>query len=75
MGISRSIDKTSVKNMASAVLSRRGRTLATEGNYNNEIGLPLTNAVRTFTGRPRNDDTLATLDSALVTCMMKFVLQ
>jgi UDP-N-acetylmuramoyl-tripeptide--D-alanyl-D-alanine ligase len=42
VAITGSSGKTSVKNMASAVLSRRGRTLATEGNYNNEIGVPLT---------------------------------
>ncbi len=32
------------------------------------IGLPLTNVVSTFTGRPRYDATLATLVSALETC-------
>lgn len=42
VAITGSSGKTSVKNMACAVLSRRGRTLATEGNYNNEIGVPLT---------------------------------
>ena len=42
VAITGSSGKTSVKNMASAVLSRRGRTLATEGNFNNEIGVPLT---------------------------------
>ncbi len=34
--------KTTVKEMLAAVLARRGRVLATEGNLNNEIGLPLT---------------------------------
>ena len=35
------------------------------------IGLPLTKVVRIFTGRPRNEATLATFDSALVTCISK----
>lgn len=33
--------KTSVKNLLHAILSRAGRTHATPGNRNNEIGLPL----------------------------------
>ena len=42
VAITGSSGKTTVKNMVAAVLSRRGETLATEGNYNNEIGVPLT---------------------------------
>lgn len=42
VAITGSSGKTTVKNMVSAVLSQRGATLATEGNYNNEIGVPLT---------------------------------
>ncbi|NOY63618.1 MAG: UDP-N-acetylmuramoyl-tripeptide--D-alanyl-D-alanine ligase [Gammaproteobacteria bacterium] len=34
--------KTSVKEMLAAILRRRGRVLATEGNLNNDIGVPLT---------------------------------
>jgi UDP-N-acetylmuramoyl-tripeptide--D-alanyl-D-alanine ligase len=34
--------KTTVKNMTAAILARTGPTLATEGNQNNEIGIPLT---------------------------------
>ena len=34
--------KTTTKELAAAVLRRAGETLATEGNLNNEIGVPLT---------------------------------
>jgi UDP-N-acetylmuramoyl-tripeptide--D-alanyl-D-alanine ligase len=34
--------KTTVRSMTHAILSRVGRTLATQGNLNNDIGLPLT---------------------------------
>lgn len=34
--------KTTVKEMLASILSRRGQVLATEGNLNNDIGLPLT---------------------------------
>lgn len=34
--------KTTVKQMLAAILSRVGPTLATAGNFNNEIGVPLT---------------------------------
>ncbi len=34
--------KTTVKEMIAAILSQRGSVLATEGNLNNNIGLPLT---------------------------------
>ncbi len=42
VAITGSSGKTTVKNMVQAVLSRRGETLATDGNFNNEIGVPLT---------------------------------
>ena len=42
VAITGSSGKTTVKNMASAVLAQCGNTMATEGNYNNEIGVPLT---------------------------------
>jgi UDP-N-acetylmuramoyl-tripeptide--D-alanyl-D-alanine ligase len=42
VGITGSIAKTSTKEAVAAVLARRFRTLRTEGNQNNEIGLPLT---------------------------------
>lgn len=34
--------KTTVKEMLAAILAEQGKVLATEGNYNNDIGLPLT---------------------------------
>jgi UDP-N-acetylmuramoyl-tripeptide--D-alanyl-D-alanine ligase len=34
--------KTTVKNMIAAILGERGPTLATQGNLNNDIGVPLT---------------------------------
>ena len=34
--------KTSVKEMMAAILRMRGETLATRGNYNNDLGVPLT---------------------------------
>lgn len=42
VAITGSSGKTTVKNMVHAVLSQRGNTLATDGNFNNEIGVPLT---------------------------------
>jgi len=42
VGITGSIAKTSTKEAAAAVLGVARRTLRTEGNMNNEIGLPLT---------------------------------
>ncbi len=42
VGITGSVGKTSTKEFISSVLSQKYRVLKTEGNYNNEIGLPLT---------------------------------
>jgi UDP-N-acetylmuramoyl-tripeptide--D-alanyl-D-alanine ligase len=42
IGITGSIGKTMSKETIAAVLRQRYRTLKSEGNYNNEIGLPLT---------------------------------
>lgn len=42
VAITGSSGKTTVKNMVRAVLSQAGETLATEGNFNNEIGVPKT---------------------------------
>lgn len=42
VGIAGSVGKTSTKEMIASVLSRKFEVLKTEGNFNNEIGLPLT---------------------------------
>ena len=42
IGITGSVGKTSTKEMIAAVLSQKYCTLKTEGNFNNELGLPLT---------------------------------
>ena len=42
VGISGSVGKTSTKEMIASILAQRFRVLKTEGNFNNEIGLPLT---------------------------------
>ncbi len=42
IGITGSSGKTTVKNMIASILRRVGATLATAGNFNNEIGVPLT---------------------------------
>lgn len=42
IGVTGSNGKTTVKEMLADVLATQGATLATSGNYNNEIGVPLT---------------------------------
>lgn len=42
IGITGSVGKTSTKDMIASVISRRYNVLKTEGNLNNEIGLPIT---------------------------------
>lgn len=42
IGITGTNGKTTSKELITAVLSRRYRTIATQGNYNNHIGVPLT---------------------------------
>ena len=42
IGITGSVGKTSAKEMIAAVLSQRFRVLKTEGNLNNQIGVPMT---------------------------------
>ena len=42
VGITGSVGKTSTKEFIAAVLERKYKVLKTQGNYNNEIGVPLT---------------------------------
>jgi len=42
IGITGSVGKTSTKEFISSVLSKKYHVLKTEGNFNNEIGMPLT---------------------------------
>lgn len=51
VAITGSSGKTTVKNMVQAILSRHGETVATQGNLNNEIGVPLT--LLRFSGQTR----------------------
>ncbi len=42
VGIAGSVGKTSTKEMVASVLSQKYRVLSTQGNFNNELGVPLT---------------------------------
>ena len=42
IAITGSVGKTSTKDMVASVMDRKYNTLKTQGNYNNQIGLPLT---------------------------------
>ena len=42
IAITGSSGKTTVKEMVAAILSRRGQVLATKGNFNNDLGVPMT---------------------------------
>ena len=42
VGITGSVGKTSTKEMLAAVMSEKFNTLKTQGNFNNEVGVPLT---------------------------------
>ena len=42
IGITGSNGKTTVKEMVASILAKQGEVLATQGNFNNDIGLPLT---------------------------------
>lgn len=42
VGITGSCGKTTVKGMIESICEQQGKTLATKGNFNNHIGLPLT---------------------------------
>ncbi|MEM0516514.1 UDP-N-acetylmuramoyl-tripeptide--D-alanyl-D-alanine ligase [Pseudoalteromonas sp. YIC-827] len=42
IAITGSVGKTTVKEMCAAILAQKGPVLATKGNFNNDIGVPLT---------------------------------
>lgn len=59
VGITGSVGKTSTKEMIYSVLRQKYRVLKTEGNFNNELGLPLT------VFRLRDDDQIAVLEMGI----------
>lgn len=59
VGITGSVGKTSTKEMIAAVLAQKYRTLKTAGNFNNDLGLPLT------VFRLREDDEIAVLEMGI----------
>ena len=59
IGITGSVGKTSTKEMTAAVLKRRYKVCSTEGNFNNEIGVPLTIL------RIRDDDECAVVEMGI----------
>lgn len=59
VGITGSVGKTSTKEVIAAVLKEKFRTLKTQGNFNNELGLPLT------VFRLRDEDEIAVLEMGI----------
>ena len=59
VGITGSVGKTSTKEMIAAVLSQKYKVLKTQGNFNNELGLPLT------VFNLRDDDEIAVLEMGI----------
>ncbi len=59
VGITGSVGKTSTKEVIAAVLKEKYRTLKTQGNFNNELGLPLT------VFRLRDEDEIAVLEMGI----------
>lgn len=59
VGITGSVGKTSTKEMIAAVLAQKYKVLKTAGNFNNELGLPLT------VFRLREDDEIAVLEMGI----------
>ena len=59
VGITGSVGKTSTKEVIASVLKEKYRTLKTQGNFNNELGLPLT------VFRLREEDQIAVLEMGI----------
>ena len=59
VGITGSVGKTSTKEVIASVLAQKYRTLKTQGNFNNELGLPLT------VFRLRDEDEIAVLEMGI----------
>lgn len=59
VGITGSVGKTSTKEMIASVLAQKFRVLKTQGNFNNELGLPLT------VFRLRDEDEIAILEMGI----------
>lgn len=59
VGITGSVGKTSTKEMIASVLGEKYRVLKTQGNFNNELGLPLT------VFRLREEDEIAVLEMGI----------
>lgn len=59
VGITGSVGKTSTKEVIASVLKEKYRTLKTQGNFNNELGLPLT------IFRLRDEDEIAVLEMGI----------
>ena len=59
VGITGSVGKTSTKEAIASVLSQKYRVLKTQGNFNNELGLPLT------VFRLRQEDEIAVLEMGI----------
>ena len=59
VGITGSVGKTSTKEVIASVLKEKYRTLKTQGNFNNELGLPLTVI------RLRDEDEIAVLEMGI----------
>ena len=59
VGITGSVGKTSTKEMVASVLAEKYRVLKTAGNFNNELGVPLT------VFRLRDEDEIAVLEMGI----------